>query len=113
MRKIDKPWGYELIWAETEKYVAKILHIDNGFSLSLQYHNIKVETIMVKSGLLTLETGRDYSRQVLKLKEGDTYHIPPGTIHRMSAKYGPVDVFEVSSPELDDVVRLEDNYGRV
>ena len=112
MRKVDKPWGHELIWAETQKYVGKILHIEKGFCLSLQYHNIKDETLLVQSGLLLLELGRDYTRQTIKLKPGDSYHIPPGLIHRMSALDGPVDVIEVSTPELDDIVRLEDKYGR-
>lgn len=113
MRKIDKPWGHELIWAETNKYVGKMLRIENGFCLSLQYHNVKDETIMVSSGILTLEVVRADSRQVFKLKEGESYHICAGTIHRMSALDGAVDVIEVSTPELDDVVRLEDDYGRV
>jgi mannose-6-phosphate isomerase len=113
MRKIDKPWGYEFIWAETEKYVGKVLHICNGFCLSLQYHDVKDETIMVQSGVLTLEIGRDQSQQIFTLKPGETYHISPNVIHRMSALNGDVDVIEVSTPELDDVVRLEDNYGRL
>jgi len=112
MRKIDKPWGHELIWAETSKYVGKILHVVNGFSLSRQYHNVKDETIMVKSGVLTLEIGQEDSRSIVKMKEGEVYHILPGTIHRMCALDGDVDVLEASTPELDDVVRLEDSYGR-
>lgn len=112
MRKIDKPWGHELIWAETGKYVGKILHVMNGFCLSRQYHNVKDETIMVKSGILTLEIDQGDSRSVFKLNEGEVYHIPPRTIHRMAALDGDVDVLEVSTPELDDVVRLEDSYGR-
>lgn len=114
MRTVDKPWGYELIWAETSKYVGKILHINDGASLSLQYHKVKEETIMVQSGILTLEIGSDDdSRTIIKLPDGHIHHIPPGMIHKMSALDGPVDVIEVSSPELDDVVRLSDNYGRV
>lgn len=113
MRKVDKPWGYEFIWAETEKYVGKILHIHDGSCLSLQYHNFKDETIMVQSGILTLEIGQNQSNQFLTLNPGETYHISPNTIHRMSALNGDVDVIEVSTPELDDVIRLEDNYGRL
>lgn len=113
MLKIDKPWGYELIWARTDKYVGKILHIENGFSLSLQYHKIKEETIMVKSGVLTLELGDAENKILLTLKENDVHHINPGVIHRMSALDGDVDVIEVSTAELEDVVRLADNYGRV
>lgn len=113
MLKIDKPWGYELIWAHTDKYVGKILHIENGFSLSLQYHKVKEETIMVKRGILTLELGDMENKTLLTLKESDVYHIKPGLIHRMSALNGDVDVLEVSTPELEDVVRLADIYGRV
>ena len=112
MRKIEKPWGYELIWAQTDKYVGKILHINEGCSLSLQYHKIKDETVMVQSGTLTLELETDGIRSGHKLQQGQSCHIPTGTIHRMSAFDGNVVVVEVSTPELDDVVRLEDNYGR-
>jgi len=113
MRKVDKPWGYEMIWAVTKNYAGKILHIENGFSLSLQYHNIKEETVMVKSGILTLEIGEADNKQVLRLAEGEVYHIPPKLVHRMSAADGPVEVIEVSTAELGDVVRLQDNYGRL
>jgi mannose-6-phosphate isomerase-like protein (cupin superfamily) len=112
-RKIDKPWGYEIIWAETDRYVGKILHITNGSSLSLQYHNVKDETVMVQSGILTLELGKDSSKKILKMNPGESQHIPTGMIHRMIACDGDVDVIEVSTSELDDVVRLEDYYGRV
>lgn len=112
MRKIDKPWGHELIWAETDRYVGKILRIESGHSLSLQYHKVKDETVAVKSGTLTLEINQGGSMQFLKLNSGESRHIPPGTIHRMSALDGSVEVIEVSTPELDDVVRLEDTYGR-
>ncbi len=113
MKKIDKPWGYELIWAQTEKYVGKILHIENGFCLSLQYHNVKDETIMVKTGILTLEIRDGENRKIFKMNPGECFHIKPKTIHRMSAYDGEVDVVEVSTPELEDVVRLEDSYGRI
>lgn len=112
-KRVDKPWGHELIWAETDRYVGKILHIENGFCLSLQYHNVKDETVMVQSGILTLELGRGDSKSILTLNPGESKRIPAGMIHRMSALNGAVDVIEVSTPELDDVVRLEDNYGRV
>ena len=106
-RHVDKPWGYELIWAETPKYVAKILHIDDGKRLSLQYHRIKDETIYVLSGTikLTIEQG------CVVLLPGQAWHIPPTEVHRMEALEDS-DVMEVSTPELDDVVRLEDDYGR-
>lgn len=113
MKKIDKPWGHELIWAQTEKYVGKILHIENGFCLSLQYHNVKDETIMVKTGILTLEIRDGENRKIFKMNPGECFHIKPKTIHRMSAYDGEVDVVEVSTPELEDVVRLEDSYGRI
>lgn len=112
-KRVDKPWGHELIWAETDRYVGKILHIENGYCLSLQYHNVKDETVMVQSGVLTLELGRGDSKRTLMLNPGESKRIPAGMIHRMLALNGAVDVIEVSTPELDDVVRLEDNYGRV
>ena len=108
MRKIEKPWGYELIWTETDRYVGKVLHIVEGSSLSLQYHKVKDETVMVKSGVLTLEL----DKKTFRLEPGESKRIPAGSIHRMSALEGDVDVIEVSTPELDDVVRLEDMYGR-
>ena len=113
MRIVKKPWGQETIWAETKKYVGKILHINNGFSLSLQYHKVKEETIMVQSGVLTLQLGRNKNSTIVKMNPGDIQHIMPGLIHMMSAEDGDVEVLEVSTPELDDVVRLEDKYGRV
>ena len=112
MTRIEKPWGYELIWAKTDRYVGKILHINKGCSLSLQYHKIKDETVMVQSGTLTLETNVDGNVNVRVLTQGESHHIPTGVIHRMSAIENDVDVIEVSTPELDDVVRLEDKYGR-
>jgi len=105
---VEKPWGHENIWAVTDKYVGKILFIKDGHKLSLQYHKIKKETIMVQSGLLTLEIGD----AVLFMRQGDVCHIDPGTIHRMIAEHGDVSVIEVSTPELDDVVRLKDDYAR-
>jgi mannose-6-phosphate isomerase-like protein (cupin superfamily) len=110
MRRVEKPWGYELIWAETEHYVAKILHINAGHSLSRQYHEHKEETFMVWFGEIALEIGHPVE-EVFYMKGGDTYHCPPKTIHRMTAKVD-TDVVEVSTPQLNDIVRLEDNYGR-
>lgn len=112
-KRADKPWGYELIWTEADRYVGKIMHIENGFCLSLQYHNVKDETVMVQSGILTLDLGHDDSRKVLKLNPDESRRIPAGTIHRMLAFNGAVDVIEVSTSELDDVVRLEDYCGLV
>lgn len=112
MNRVDKPWGHELIWAHTERYVGKILHINKGESLSLQYHERKDETIMVLSGSMELEHWREGEkpcRTVLGPRQ--PFHITPGLRHRMVA-IEDTDVVEVSTPELDDVVRLEDRYGR-
>ena len=112
---IPKPWGNEIIWARTYKYVGKKLFIQNGEKLSLQYHKIKDETIYVVTGLLTLEyltTDATGTKEVKLLKAGDSFHIPPGMVHRMIANHGNVEVMEVSTPELEDVVRLQDDYGR-
>jgi mannose-6-phosphate isomerase len=110
MKKIEKPWGYELIWAETDKYIAKILHINAGHSLSRQYHNQKEETFLVWSGTLKLEIGFPVE-DVFYMGPGNTYHCSPKTIHRLIADQ-EVDVLEVSTPYLNDVIRLEDKYGR-
>lgn len=109
--RVDKPWGYELHWAKTGRYVGKIIHVDAGHALSLQYHRVKDETILVWSGRIRFETGQDDARVTREMGPGESVHIAPGTIHRMTA-IEPTDIFEVSTPELDDVVRLEDRYGR-
>ena len=109
--RVTKPWGYELIFAKTARYVGKILHINQGQTLSLQYHNVKEETLFVVRGELKLTIESDGDRRVLPLREGESFHIPPRLIHRMEAVVD-TDVAEVSTPELDDVVRLEDRYGR-
>ncbi len=111
MRRVDKPWGHELIWAETARYVGKILHIREGQRLSRQYHRVKEETLMVQSGEMDLEIGEGAETRTLRMKAGDVFHVLPGTIHRMIGATD-VAVVEVSTPELDDVVRLEDAYGR-
>jgi len=111
-KKVEKPWGYELIWAHTERYVGKILHIRKGESLSYQYHRIKDETIYLLHGLMELEIGDEKRREKQQLEPGACVHIAPGTRHRMTA-LEDCDILEVSTPELDDVVRLEDRYGRV
>lgn len=109
---ITKPWGHELIWAKTGRYVGKILHVKSGESLSLQYHQEKDETIMVLSGRMNLEFFEEGdASQVRELAVREPFHIRPGLRHRMIA-VTDVDVVEVSTPELDDVVRLEDRYGR-
>ncbi|HEY3381398.1 MAG TPA: hypothetical protein VGK32_06495 [Vicinamibacterales bacterium] len=109
--KVDKPWGYELHWAKTDRYVGKILHITAGHALSLQYHNRKEETILLWSGLLAFEIERNGSLIRTEMKPGDRIHVAPKTVHRMTA-IEDCDLFEVSTPEIDDVVRLEDRYGR-
>ena len=110
---MSKPWGYEDRWAITDRYLGKILHINAGEALSLQYHNAKDECILVARGELDLELDDDSGALVThRLTEGDTVHIEPGRKHRMNA-VTDVDIFEVSTPEIDDVVRLEDRYGRV
>src|SRR5262249_25450277 len=107
------PWGHELIWARTGRYVGKILHVRAGESLSLQYHRVKDETLRVLSGLLSLEVGEAGTEpEIVRLGPGDGWHLAPGTRHGMTA-IEDTDVLEVSTPELDDVVRLEDRYGRV
>jgi mannose-6-phosphate isomerase len=111
MRRVEKPWGHELIWAHTERYVAKVLFIKKGHKLSRQYHEVKDETLFVETGEMDLEVGADADRHTVRMRPGDTFHVVPGTIHRMIAAED-VRVFEVSTPELDDVVRLEDDYGR-
>jgi mannose-6-phosphate isomerase len=113
-RRVEKPWGYELWWARTERYVGKILHLRRGESLSLQYHNVKDETIMLQSGRLLFETrpaADEGELRKIEMKPGDVFHIAPGVLHRMTG-LEDCDIVEVSTPELEDVVRLEDRYGR-
>lgn len=112
VEKVDKPWGYELRWANTNKYVGKVIHVNAGQALSLQYHNQKDETIFLWSGRIKLELREGNQSINRELNPGDCVHILPKTIHRMIALKDS-DIFEVSTPELDDVVRLEDRYGRV
>ena len=112
MRKVEKPWGHEIIWAQTDKYVGKVLYIKEGHRLSRQYHKIKEETILVNSGILVLEVGAEEYKKDIILKKGDNFHVKPNTIHRFCAPHGDVELLEVSTPELDDVVRLQDDYKR-
>jgi mannose-6-phosphate isomerase len=112
-RVVDKPWGHELLWAITDRYVGKILHIKQGEALSLQYHRVKDETIMVLTGRLQFEFFGDGEQpQTKELGPREPFHITPGMRHRMIA-LADTDVLEVSTTELDDVVRLEDRYGRI
>ncbi|MDX1632246.1 MAG: cupin domain-containing protein [Thermoanaerobaculia bacterium] len=110
--KIDKPWGYELIYAHTDRYVGKILHVDAGHALSLQYHEAKDETLYLAEGEVELQVEEDGEMVTHRLGKGQAYHVPPHTKHRMVAGPAGCDLLEVSTPELDDVVRLEDRYGR-
>ena len=119
MRIVNKPWGHEEIWAESPHYVGKFLHIKAGHRLSRQYHNVKDETICVMSGQLLLELGNieDWSEKAPAcnskvMTAGETYRITPGTIHRFCAPTDDVILAEVSTPELDDVVRISDDYVR-
>jgi mannose-6-phosphate isomerase len=111
MRRVAKPWGHELVFAENERYAGKILHVEPGQSLSLQYHERKDETLFVLKGEVTLLVGNEGNMREIRLRAGDAHRIRPGVRHRMSSDVA-ADLVEVSSPELDDVVRLEDRYGR-
>ena len=111
VQRVPKPWGYEVIFAKTGRYVGKILHVTKGECLSLQYHEMKEETLYVVAGELKLTIEHDGDRREVTLHAGEAFHIPPRLIHRMEAVVD-TDVAEVSTPELDDVVRLDDRYGR-
>ena len=111
VQRVPKPWGYEVIFAKTGRYVGKILHVTKGECLSLQYHEMKEETLYVVAGELKLTIEHDGDRREVTLRAGEAFHIPPRLIHRMEAVVD-TDVAEVSTPELDDVVRLDDRYGR-
>jgi mannose-6-phosphate isomerase-like protein (cupin superfamily) len=111
-RKVEKPWGWELIWAETDAYVGKLLFVRAGESLSLQYHERKDESWLVREGRARLEVGPvDGELDALEIGQGDAFHYPPGTVHRVTALEDTL-ILEVSTPHLDDVVRVEDRYGR-
>lgn len=112
MRVVDKPWGHEEIWAETARYAGKFLIIRAGEALSRQYHERKEETICVLEGVLHLEIGRGDDIEIRHLGVGESFHVRPGTVHRFCADEVDVRLVEVSTPELDDVVRLEDRYRR-
>ena len=111
-KKIKKPWGYEVIWAICNKFAGKILVINPSHKLSRQYHLQKEETIYVLAGVLTIELGKNGEKKTI-LKPGQSFHVKPGTIHRFCANEGRVELVEVSTPELKDVVRLEDSYNRI
>jgi mannose-6-phosphate isomerase-like protein (cupin superfamily) len=112
-RRVEKPWGWELIWADTDAYVGKLLFVKAGHSLSLQFHRVKDEAWYVTEGRAELEMGA--AGEALTESEvvgpGAAFHMPPGTVHRVKALEDTL-ILEVSTPHLDDVVRLEDDYGR-
>jgi mannose-6-phosphate isomerase len=111
VKRVEKPWGYELHWAKTDRYVGKIIHVNAGHALSLQYHNIKDETIFLYAGRLLFEIQEGDQLVKREMAPGERVHITPKTVHRMTA-IEDSEIFEVSTPELHDVVRLEDRYGR-
>ena len=110
---VPKPWGYEIIWAHTDDYVGKVLHINAGEALSVQYHRQKDETVHLLSGEMIYRVQLPGSDQLqdMKLMQGESFRIAPGTVHYMHA-VTDCDVLEASTPHLDDVVRLTDRYGR-
>jgi len=112
-RRVDKPWGYELIWADAEAYVGKLLVVRAGHSLSLQYHVEKDESWYVQAGRARLQLGAvgGEGLEEGEIGPGDCFRYRPGTVHRITA-VDDTTIFEVSTPHLDDVVRLEDEYGR-
>ena len=110
-KRVEKPWGYELWWAQTDRYVGKLLHVKAGHRLSLQFHRKKDETIHVQSGRLLFVVDEGAGLVEREMKPGESFHVKPLMKHRMVA-ITDCDVLEVSTPELDDVVRLEDRYGR-
>ena len=109
--RVEKPWGHELIWARTDRYVGKVLHIEPGHVLSLQYHNKKDESIYVLRGEIILRLQQGETMIERHMEEGDAFHIAPRTIHQFEA-VAASDLLEASTPEIDDVVRLKDRYGR-
>jgi quercetin dioxygenase-like cupin family protein len=123
VRTVPKPWGHETIWAHTDLYVGKVLHIKAGHSLSVQYHDKKDETIHLLSGRMIYRVGKHDGRskmedgpatpalEVVELRPGESFRNEPGFIHQMEAVTDCV-LLEVSTPHLDDVVRLIDRYGR-
>jgi mannose-6-phosphate isomerase len=111
VRFVQKPWGHETIWAHTERYVGKVLHIKAGHALSVQYHNRKDETIHLLSGEMIYRVQTDGVLTDMRLRAGESFRNEPGTIHQMEA-VTDCDVLEASTPDLDDVVRLSDRYGR-
>jgi mannose-6-phosphate isomerase len=113
VRKVEKPWGHELIWAVTGVYCGKVLFVKKGHSLSLQFHREKDESWFIHAGRAKLELGEVGAPMLQEevVAGGSAFHYPPGTVHRITALEDTT-ILEVSTPQLDDVVRLEDAYGR-
>ena len=111
VKHVPKPWGHETIWALTDRYCGKVLHINAGQALSVQYHNQKDETVHLLTGRLVYWVNVDGALRDMQLEPGQSFRITPGTVHYMEA-ITDCDVLEVSTPELDDVVRIQDRYGR-
>ena len=110
--RVDKPWGHELRFAITDRYLGKVIHVNRGEALSLQYHEQKDETLLMTEGVMDLELAAEDGEMIThRLTIGNCIRIVPGRRHRMVA-VGDCEFFEVSSPEIDDVIRLEDRYGR-
>ena len=116
VQKLEKPWGHEIRWATNDKYLGKILHIKRNRRLSTQYHEIKDETIYVSRGVLIVNIGLKPDGQPessFVLSQGESFRVKPNTIHRFCAPPdGYVELIEVSTPEIEDVVRLQDDYSR-
>lgn len=110
--RVEKPWGYELIWARTDRYVGKILHIEAGHVLSLQFHEYKDESIYILSGEIVLRLEQGETLIERRMVQGEAFHIAPPLVHQFEAVVTS-DVLEASTPEIDDVIRLKDRYGRV
>ncbi|HSJ65906.1 MAG TPA: cupin domain-containing protein [Gemmatimonadaceae bacterium] len=111
VRIVPKPWGHEVIWAHTDRYVGKLLHIKAGHALSVQYHERKDETIFLLRGEMVYRVQENGELRDVRLSVGEAFRNVPGTIHQMEA-VTDCDVLEASTPDLDDVVRLSDRYGR-
>lgn len=111
VRRVEKPWGHEIIWAHSEQYVGKVLHIKAGHALSVQYHNQKDETIHLLRGEMIYRVKDGETLKDVTLRAGQSFRNTPGTVHQMEA-VTDCDVLEASTPHLDDVVRLSDRYGR-
>ena len=112
-RRVEKPWGWELVWAEADQYVGKLLFIRAGEALSLQYHEVKDESWLVREGRARLELGEvgGGDLETAEIVADDAFRFRPGTVHRVTALEDTL-IVEVSTPHLDDVIRVDDRYGR-